>query len=418
MSAPTGPREPTGPSTPDARDALICGALRTPVGRHGGALATVRPDDLLALVIRELVDRQGVPADRIEDVVMGCANQAGEDTRNVARMASLLAGLPVEVAGQTVNRLCGSGLQAVVSAAHAIRCGEGDLFVAGGVESMSRAPWVTLKPATGFARMDPVSADTTIGWRFTNPRMPSEWTVSLGETAEITGSDPLVTRDEQDAFALESQRRAARALEEGRFDEEIVPVEIPQRRGDPIVVKHDEHPRPEVTAEGLAKLRPAFRSGGTVTAGNSSGINDGAAALLLASRDAARKYDLKPLARLGATAVAGVEPQRMGLGPVPAVRKALQRAGLSIDDIDIVELNEAFAAQAIPCIRELGLDPERVNVNGGAIALGHPLGCTGARLLTSLVHEMRRRGARTGLVTMCIGVGQGIATIVHAEETS
>ena len=418
MSAPTGPREPTGPSTPDARDALICGALRTPVGRHGGALATVRPDDLLALVIRELVDRQGVPADRIEDVVMGCANQAGEDTRNVARMASLLAGLPVEVAGQTVNRLCGSGLQAVVSAAHAIRCGEGDLFVAGGVESMSRAPWVTLKPATGFARMDPVSADTTIGWRFTNPRMPSEWTVSLGETAEITGSDPLVTRDAQDAFALESQRRAARALEEGRFDEEIVPVEIPQRRGDPIVVKHDEHPRPEVTAEGLAKLRPAFRSGGTVTAGNSSGINDGAAALLLASRDAARKYDLKPLARLGATAVAGVEPQRMGLGPVPAVRKALQRAGLSIDDIDIVELNEAFAAQAIPCIRELGLDPERVNVNGGAIALGHPLGCTGARLLTSLVHEMRRRGARTGLVTMCIGVGQGIATIVHAEETS
>ncbi len=418
MSAPNVPRASTPPRTPDARDALICGALRTPVGRHAGALATVRPDDLLALVIRELVDRQGVPADRIEDVVMGCANQAGEDTRNVARMASLLAGLPVEVAGQTVNRLCGSGLQAVVSAAHAIRCGEGDLFVAGGVESMSRAPWVTLKPATGFARMDPVSADTTIGWRFTNPRMPSEWTVSLGETAEITGSDPLVTREEQDAFALESQRRAARALEEGRFDEEIVPVEIPQRRGDPIVVKHDEHPRPEVTAEGLAKLRPAFRSGGTVTAGNSSGINDGAAALLLASRDAAREYDLKPLARIGATAVAGVEPHRMGLGPVPAVRKALQRAGLSIDDIDIVELNEAFAAQALPCIRELGLDPERVNVNGGAIALGHPLGCTGARLLTTLVHEMRRRGARTGLVTMCIGVGQGIATIVHAEDTA
>jgi 3-oxoadipyl-CoA thiolase len=378
----------------------------------------VRPDDLLALVIRELVDRLGVPADRIEDVVIGCANQAGEDTRNVARMASLLAGLPVEVAGQTVNRLCGSGLQAVVSAAHAIRCGEGDLFVAGGVESMSRAPWVTLKPATGFARMDPVSADTTIGWRFTNPRMPAEWTVSLGETAEITGSDPLVTREEQDAFALESQRRAARALEEGRFDEEIVPVEVPQRRGDPIVVRHDEHPRPEVTAESLARLRPAFRSGGTVTAGNSSGINDGAAALLLASRDAAREYDLKPLARIGATAVAGVEPQRMGLGPVPAVRKVLQRAGLSIDDIDLVELNEAFAAQAIPCIRELGLDPARVNVNGGAIALGHPLGCTGARLLTTLVHEMRRRGARTGLVTMCIGVGQGIATIVHAEESA
>lgn len=419
MSAATGPGTPTGPgSSVDSRDALICGALRTPVGRHAGALATVRPDDLLALVIRELIDRQGVPADRIEDVVMGCANQAGEDTRNVARMASLLAGLPVEVAGQTVNRLCGSGLQAVVSAAHAIRCGEGDLFVAGGVESMSRAPWVTLKPATGFARMDPVSADTTIGWRFTNPGMPAEWTVSLGETAEITGSDPLVTREEQDAFALESQRRAARALEEGRFDEEIVPVEVPQRRGEPLVVRHDEHPRPEVTAESLARLRPAFRSGGTVTAGNSSGINDGAAALLLASRDAAREYDLKPLARIGATAVAGVEPQRMGLGPVPAVRKALQRAGLSIDDIDLVELNEAFAAQAIPCIRELGLDPARVNVNGGAIALGHPLGCTGARLLTTLVHEMRRRGARTGLVTMCIGVGQGIATIVHAEESA
>jgi 3-oxoadipyl-CoA thiolase len=408
---------PTVPGSSDARDALICGALRTPVGRHAGVLATVRPDDLLALVIRELVDRQGVPADRIEDVVMGCANQAGEDTRNVARMASLLAGLPVEVAGQTVNRLCGSGLQAGGGGAPAHTWGEGDMLVAGGVESMSRAPWVTLKPATGFSRMDPISADTTIGWRFTNPRMPAEWTVSLGETAEITGSDPLVTREEQDAFALESQRRAARAMEEGRFDDEIVPVEIPQRRGDPLVVRHDEHPRPEVTAAGLAKLRPAFRAGGTVTAGNSSGINDGAAALLLASRDAAREYDLKPLARIGATAVAGVEPQRMGLGPVPAVRKALQRAGLSIDDIDLVELNEAFAAQAIPCIRELGLDPSRVNVNGGAIALGHPLGCTGARLLTTLVHEMRRRGARTGLVTMCIGVGQGIATIVHAEET-
>ena len=409
---------PTAPSSPGSRDVLICGALRTPVGRHGGALARVRPDDLLALVIREIVDRTGVPADRIEDVVMGCANQAGEDTRNVARMASLLAGLPVEVAGQTVNRLCGSGLQAVVSAAHAIRCGEGDLFVAGGVESMSRAPWVTLKPETGFARMDPISADTTIGWRFINPRMPSEWTVSLGETAEITGSEPPVTREDQDAFALESQRRAASALNEGRFNEEIVPVEVPQRRGDPIVVREDEHPRPDVTADGLARLRPAFRPGGTVTAGNSSGINDGAAALLLASRDAAREYNLEPLARIGTTAVAGVEPQRMGLGPVPAVRKVLQRAGLSIDDIDIVELNEAFAAQAIPCIRELGLDPARVNVNGGAIALGHPLGCTGARLLTTLVHEMRRRGARTGLVTMCIGVGQGIATIVHAEQTS
>jgi len=409
---------PTGLSAPNGRDALICEALRTPVGRHGGALAKVRPDDLLALVIRELIERTGVPADRIEDVVMGCANQAGEENRNVARMASLLAGLPIDVAGQTVNRLCGSGLQAVVSAAHAIRCGEGDLFVAGGVESMSRSPWVTLKPETGYARTDPISSDTTIGWRFTNPRMPAEWTVSLGETAEIVATESGITREEQDSFALESQRRAARALEEGRFDAEIVPVEVPQRRGDPIVVREDEHPRPEVTAEGLTRLRPAFRAGGTVTAGNSSGINDGAAALLLASREAARAYDLAPLARIGATAVAGIEPQRMGLGPVPAVRKALHRAEMSIDDIDIVELNEAFAAQAIPCIRELGLDPERVNVNGGAIALGHPLGCTGARLLTSLVHEMRRRGARTGLVTMCIGVGQGIATIVHAEEAS
>jgi 3-oxoadipyl-CoA thiolase len=397
---------------------MICGALRTPVGTHGGALATIRPDDLLARVIRELVNRSGVPAERIEDVVMGCANQAGEDNRNVARMASLLAGLPVEVAGQTVNRLCGSGLQAVVSAAHAIRCGEGDLFVAGGVESMSRAPWVTLKPETGFPRADPVSADTTVGWRFTNPQMPAKWTVSLGETAEITGSEPPVTREEQDAFALESQRRAARAIEMGLFADEIVPVEVPRRRGDPIVVREDEHPRPEVTAEGLARLRPAFRPGGTVTAGNSSGINDGAAALLLASRAAVREYDLNPLARIGATAVAGVEPNRMGLGPVPAVRKVLQRAGLAIEDLDLVELNEAFAAQAIPCIRELQLDPERVNVNGGAIALGHPLGCTGARLLTSLVHEMRRRGARTGLVAMCIGVGQGIATVVHAESTS
>ena len=409
---------PTGLSAPNGRDALICEALRTPVGRHGGALAKVRPDDLLALVIRELIERTGVPADRIEDVVMGCANQAGEENRNVARMASLLAGLPIDVAGQTVNRLCGSGLQAVVSAAHAIRCGEGDLFVAGGVESMSRSPWVTLKPETGYARTDPISSDTTIGWRFTNPRMPAEWTVSLGETAEIVATESGITREEQDSFALESQRRAARAVEEGRFDDEIVPVEVPQRRSDPIVVRKDEHPRPEVTAEGLTRLRPAFRAGGTVTAGNSSGINDGAAALLLASREAARAYGLAPLARIGVSAVAGIEPQRMGLGPVPAVRKALHRAGMSIDDIDIIELNEAFAAQAMPCIRELGLDPERVNVNGGAIALGHPLGCTGARLLTSLVHEMRRRGARTGLVTMCIGVGQGIATIVHTEEAS
>jgi 3-oxoadipyl-CoA thiolase len=398
------------------RDALVCAALRTPVGRHGGALAMVRPDDLLACVIREIVERTGVPAGRIEDVVVGCANQAGEDNRNVARMSALLAGLPVDVAGQTVNRLCGSGLQAVVTAAHAIRCGEGDLFLAGGVESMSRAPWVMLKPETGFPRTDPDVADTTVGWRFTNPTMDAEWTVSLGETAERVRESAGTTRAEQDAFALESQRRAGAAIAAGRFRDEIVPVSVPRRRGDPILVDTDEHPRPEVTSEALGRLRPAFREDGTVTAGNASGINDGAAALLLASRQVAAELSLAPLARIGASAVAGVPPDRMGIGPVPAVRKALERAGLAIGDIDLVELNEAFAAQAVPCIRELGLDPDRVNVNGGAIALGHPLGCTGAKLLTTLVHEMRRRGSRTGLVTMCIGVGQGIATIVHAED--
>ncbi|MCL7973251.1 MAG: thiolase family protein [marine benthic group bacterium] len=397
------------------RDPLICAALRTPVGRHGGALATVRPDDLLAGVIREIVKRSGVPAERIEDVVIGCANQAGEDNRNIARMASLLAGIPVEVAGQTVNRLCGSGLEAVVSAARAIRCGEGDLFVAGGVESMSRAPWVMLKPETGFPRRAPETADTTVGWRFTNPAMNSEWTVSLGETAERVAAMAGVSRAEQDAFALESQHRAAAAIIGGRFDDELVPVLVPRRKGEDVVVDRDEHPRPEVTADGLARLRPAFRGDGTVTAGNASGINDGAAALLVASRAAASELGLEPLARIGASAVAGVDPDLMGIGPVPAVRKALRRAGLTMEEIDLVELNEAFAAQAIPVMRELGMDPAKVNVNGGAIALGHPLGCTGAKLLTSLVHEMRRRDARTGLVTMCIGVGQGIATVLHSE---
>ncbi|MCL7962656.1 MAG: thiolase family protein [marine benthic group bacterium] len=397
------------------RDPLICAALRTPVGRHGGALATVRPDDLLAGVIREIVKRSGVPAERIEDVVIGCANQAGEDNRNIARMASLLAGIPVEVAGQTVNRLCGSGLEAVVSAARAIRCGEGDLFVAGGVESMSRAPWVMLKPETGFPRRAPETADTTVGWRFTNPAMNSEWTVSLGETAERVAAMAGVSRAEQDAFALESQHRAAAAIIGGRFDDELVPVLVPRRKGEDVVVDRDEHPRPEVTADGLARLRPAFRADGTVTAGNASGINDGAAALLVASRAAASELGLEPLARIGASAVAGVDPDLMGIGPVPAVRKALRRAGLTMEEIDLVELNEAFAAQTIPVMRELGMDPAKVNVNGGAIALGHPLGCTGAKLLTSLVHEMRRRDARTGLVTMCIGVGQGIATVLHSE---
>ena len=400
---------------PDPRDPLICGAVRTPVGRHGGALARVRPDDLLATAITELVRRTGVPPEKVDDVIMGCANQAGEDTRNVARMASLLAGLPVEAAAQTINRLCASGLQSVVSAGHAIRCGEGDVFVAGGVESMSRAPWVILKPESGFTRAGPVASDTTVGWRFTNPGMRAEWTVSLGETAEIVAERHGVTREDQDAFAAESQRRAARAIREGLFEAEIVPVEVPQRRGDPIVVEHDEHPRPDVTLEGLARLRPAFRADGTVTAGNSSGINDGAAALLVTSREAAAELGLAPLARIGVSAVAGVDPSYMGFGPVPAVRKVLARVGIGIDDVDLIELNEAFAAQAVACIRALELDPERVNVNGGAIALGHPLGCTGARLLTSLLYEMDRRKAATGLVTLCIGVGQGMATLLHRE---
>lgn len=400
---------------PSDRDPLICLALRTPVGRHGGALASVRPDDLLATVIRAVVERSGVPPERIEDVVMGCTNGAGEDNRNVARMAALLAGLPVEVAGQTVNRLCGSGLQALINAAHAIRLGEGDVFLAGGVESMSRAPWVILKPETAYARQDPVSADTTVGWRFTNPSMPERWTIGLGETAEVVAEKYGVSREDQDAFAAESQRRAAAAMEAGRFDDEIVPVEVPQRKGPPVIVDRDEHPRPDVTAEGLARLRPVFREGGSVTAGNSSGINDGAAALLVASRGAARELGLTPIARIGAAAVAGVDPDCMGIGPIPAIRKALARADLEIGDVDLVELNEAFAAQALPCIRELGLDPEIVNVNGGAIALGHPLGGTGAKLTTTLVHEMGRRKANIGLVSMCIGVGQGIAAVIQRE---
>ncbi|HSM09280.1 MAG TPA: acetyl-CoA C-acyltransferase [Gemmatimonadota bacterium] len=412
------PSVPAPEPPPSDRDVLICAALRTPVGRHGGALAGVRPDDLLAGVIAAVVERSGVPPERIEDVVMGCTNQAGEDNRNVARMAALLAGLPVEVAGQTVNRLCGSGLQAVITAAHAIRAGEGDVMLAGGVESMSRAPWVTLKPDTAYPRHDPVSSDTTIGWRFTNPAMPERWTIGLGETAEVVAERYGVSREEQDAFAAESQRRAGAALSEGRFAEEIVPVSVPQRKGPPVVVDRDEHPRPGVTADGLARLWPVFREGGSVTAGNASGINDGAAVLLLASRAAARELGLSPLARVGVAAVAGVEPDCMGIGPIPAVRKALERADLEVGDLDLVELNEAFAAQAIPCMRELGLDPAIVNVNGGAIALGHPLGGTGAKLATTLVHEMRRRDARTGLVSMCIGVGQGIAALIHREPES
>jgi 3-oxoadipyl-CoA thiolase len=389
-------------------------AVRTPIGRHGGALARVRPDDLAAVAISALVERTGVDVAAVEDVILGCANQAGEDNRNVARMASLLAGLPVEVPGQTVNRLCGSGLQAVASAAQAIRAGEGACFIAGGVESMSRAPWVTLKPEEGFPRTAPATADTTVGWRFTNPRMPAEWTISLGATAEKVAERYGITREEQDAFAYESQQRTACAMAEGRFRDEIVPVRVAGRRGAETIVDQDEHPRPDVTLEKLRTMRPAFVAGhGTVTAGSSSGINDGASAALVMSRDAARAAGLTPMARIVTTAVAGVAPDVMGLGPIPATRKALERAGLTIDDIDLIELNEAFAAQAIACIRELGADAARVNVNGGAIALGHPLGATGARVLAPLVHELARRGGRYGLATMCIGVGQGIATIVE-----
>ena len=397
------------------RTPVIIDAVRTPVGRAGGALSSIRADDLLAHAIRALVARTGVPPGRVEDVIAGCTNQAGEDNRNVARMAGLLAGLPVEVGGQTVNRLCGSGVQAAVTAAHAIRAGEGDVFIAGGVESMSRAPWVMLKTDRAFSRIPPKLADTTVGWRFANPGMPERWTIPLAETAEVVAEEHGVGRGDQDAFAVESQRRAAEAIEAGRFEDEIAPIEVPQRKGDPVRVADDEHPRPGTTAEQLARLRAAFRADGTVTAGNASGINDGAAAVLMTSRAAADELGLTPMATVGASAIAGVEPHRMGIGPVPATRKALRRAGLAVDDIDLIELNEAFAAQSLPCIAELGLDPERVNVNGGAIALGHPLGCTGAKLLTTLVHEMRRRDAAHGLVTMCIGVGQGIALLVHRD---
>ncbi len=398
------------------REAWIVSAVRTPFGRYGGALKDVRPDDLAAIVLRAAVERAGVEPALVEDVVLGCANQAGEDNRNVARMALLLAGFPVEVAGQTVNRLCGSGLQAINAAAHAIMVGEGDVFVAGGVESMTRAPWVMGKPGSAWERGPHELQDSTLGWRFVNPRMPKEWTISLGETAERVADVYHVTREEQDAFGLRSQRRAVAAIESGAFDSQLVPVVVPQPKGEPLVVDRDEHPRADTSAEALAKLRPAFREGGTVTAGNSSGINDGASALVLVEAERARELGLRPLARIVATAVAGVDPSLMGIGPIPAVRKALERAGLRAGDLDLVELNEAFASQSVACIRELGLDEERVNVNGGAIALGHPLGASGARLMTMLVHELARRGGRYGLATMCIGVGQGIATIVERVE--
>ena len=399
------------------REAWIVDAVRTPIGRYGGALAGVRPDDLAALVLRALVERTGLDPAVVEDVILGCANQAGEDNRNVARMALLLAGYPVEVAGLTVNRLCGSGLQAINSAVHAIAVGDGDVFVAGGVESMSRAPFVMLKPEAAFERGARELVDSTLGWRFVNPKMDAAYpAISLGETAECVADDWHVTRERQDAFAAESQRRAVAAIDGGRFDGQLVPVPIPQRKGDPTLVARDEHPRADTTEEGLAKLKPAFCDGGTVTAGNASGINDGAAAVLVVEAERGRALGLRPMARVLATAVAGVDPRVMGIGPVPAVRKALGRAGLEVGDLDVVELNEAFASQSVACMDELGLDPAIVNPSGGAIALGHPLGASGARLVTMLVHELARTGGRYGLASMCIGVGQGIATVVERVD--
>jgi 3-oxoadipyl-CoA thiolase len=383
--------------------AVVLAGIRTPIGRYGGALAHVRPDDLAALVVKEVVARSGVPVEEIEDVWFGCANQAGEDNRNVARMAALLAGLPQSVAGVTVNRLCASGLTAVVGACHAVAAGEGDLYVAGGVESMSRAPLVMAKPEKAFPRGNQTVYDTHLGWRFPNPRLEEQFPLeSMGETGENVAERYGVTREEQDEFALESHRRWAAAAESGRLDEQLVAV------GD---VTRDEHPRPDTSLEKLAALRPAFRVGGSVTAGNAAGINDGAAALVVASEEKARALGIEPLGAFVASAVVGVDPRVMGIGPVPAVRKLLERTGVSVDEIDLVELNEAFAAQSLPVIRELGLDRAKVNVNGGAIALGHPLGMSGARLVVSLLHELRRRGGRYGLATLCVGVGQGQAAL-------
>ncbi len=384
------------------RDVVVVDAVRTPIGRYGGALANVRPDDLAVAVITSLVERTGVDRQKIEDVFFGAANQAGEDNRNVARMAALLAGLPVETGGATINRLCGSSLQAVNSAAHAIAYGESDVVIAGGVESMTRAPFVQLKAEKPYER-SPELHDTTLGWRMVNPRMQEMYPpITLGQTAENVAERYGISREEQDRFAYESQMRVKAAVAKNTFAEELISV------GD---ITADEHPRPETTLEGLAKLKPAFKTNGTVTAGNSSGINDGAAALLLCEAEAAKRLGLQPIARVVATASAGVHPDFMGLGPVPATRKALAHGGLTIAGIDLVEINEAFAAQSIACLRDLEIDPAKANVNGGAIALGHPLGASGARIATTLLHELRRRGGRYGLATMCIGVGQGVSTI-------
>jgi 3-oxoadipyl-CoA thiolase len=388
--------------------AVILSAVRTPVGRYGGGLAGIRADDLAAIAVRAAVDRASIPADQIEDVWLGCANQAGEDNRNVARMAVLLAGLPESVAGVTVNRLCASGLAAVVGACHAVIAGDGDLFVAGGVESMSRAPFVTAKPERAFPRGDRTLYDTTLGWRFPNPRLEELFPLeSMGETGENVADRWHVSRADQDAFALRSQRRHAEASAAGRFDDELVPA------GD---LTRDEHPRADTDADKLAALKPAFRPDGTVTAGNSSGINDGAAALVVASEEKAKELGVAPLGVFGGSAVAGVDPRVMGIGPVPAVRRLLERTGLGVDELDLVELNEAFASQSLAVVRELGLDENKVNVNGGAIAIGHPLGMSGARLVVSLLHELRRRGGGRGIATMCVGVGQGQAALFEVAS--
>jgi 3-oxoadipyl-CoA thiolase len=387
--------------------AVVLSAVRTPVGRYGGGLAGTRPDDLAAVAVRAAVERAGVPPEQIEDVWLGCANQAGEDNRNVARMAVLLAGLPESVAGVTVNRLCASGLSAIVGAAHAVIAGDGDLFVAGGVESMSRAPLVTAKPDAAFPRGDRVLYDTTLGWRFPNPRLQELFPLeTMGETGENVAERWSVSREEQDAFALRSQQRWAAAADAGRFDDELVPV------GD---LARDEHPRPDTSAEKLASLKPAFREGGSVTAGNSSGLNDGAAALVIASEEKARELGIEPLGGFVGSAVAGVDPRMMGIGPVPAMRRLLERTGVTVDELDLVELNEAFASQSLAVARDLGLDEDKLNVNGGAIAIGHPLGMSGARLVVTLLHELRRRGGRYGVATMCVGVGQGQAALFESR---
>jgi 3-oxoadipyl-CoA thiolase len=393
------------------RKAVVVAALRTPIGKHAGALSRVRPDDLAAIVIRALVERTGIEPDRIDDVYLGAANQAGEDNRNVARMAALLAGLPTSVPGATVNRLCASSLEALHVAARMIEAGHGDVMIAGGVESMSRAPFVLAKSEAPFSREAQIH-DTTLGWRFVNPRLAAlHAPIAMGETAENVAQRHGVSREDQDRFALESQRRAKVAVDDRAFVAEIVPVEVPQRKGPPTIVDRDEAPRPETTLEALSRLEPAFRKPGTVTAGNSSGINDGAAALLLVEESTAVQLDLPVLAAVGPAGTAGVDPAYMGLGPIPATRKALARAGWVIGDVELAEINEAFAAQVLPCLRELDLDPARVNVHGGAIALGHPLGASGARIATTLLHAMVRRGAKRGLATMCVGVGQGVTVL-------